>query len=157
MNMEIAFRLALTVIFFLIMIKMQLQIRRITLRMETVQRQEAAERALVIKEVITTAEALARKAALIAESVKEEADTATAKITRAIIENTEITRQADDNAQKAFHEANQINVKIATLGLEQNTLLKEQVIQDDKDRAQADSIQETGEDSNRMLKDESSQ
>lgn len=154
MNAEIAFRLALTVIFFLIMIKMQLQIRRITLRMETVQQQEAAERAIVIKEVITTAEALARKAALIAESVKEEADTATARITRAIIENTEITRQADDNAQKAFHEANQVNAKIETLGLESNAMQREQIDQKVEDKAQADSIQETGEDSNRMLKDE---
>lgn len=155
------FRLAITFVFFGVIIKMQFQVREIVQRMSREQQQDLLSRAAAIMEIKRATESLARRTEMIAESVKEDAEVSAAKVAQvtndlrvAIAENTEISKQAADTAVKAYEEANSINTKIARLGLEHNALQEEQKAQDVEDRAQADSIQETGEDSNRMLKDE---
>lgn len=153
MTDEMIFRLVMTFVFFAIMVKMQLQVRRIMVEMRTIQKREVAERAAAIVEVKKTADALARKAAMIAESVKDEAEQATAELKREINKNTEITQDAADKASAAYEVGNHVQENLKRLGLEQNALLKDQKEQKVIDRAQADSIQETGEDSNQILKD----
>lgn len=93
----------------------------------------AISRMLSRKEHAQTARDLAETRAELALVIATKADFASAKSSRenagivaAIAENTAISTQAADGAERAFHEANSVNVKIENLNTAQLALQKTQ-------------------------------